>query len=272
MDRVARLWLRLPEWLRLCRRYAQRRFLRWHPRLRYPSLGGISDFDALLTAPFPVAEIYYQATGSAAGEIGLLFLLFITILLTVFGVYITAGRVLWTLARDDATPFARHIGKIDKKLGMPFIATLVCASLVTILLAIYVGSTTAFNAFVGSFILMSTSSYIAAILPNLLTKRKNIIYGPFHMKGALGFAMNAIACAYMMVWFVIYCFPYFLPTSAATMNYAVLIWGGLTVFVVIWWFVGARNYKGPQTVGGIHTAAEEIKKVEELRTARGGSV
>lgn len=232
----------------------------------------ISDFEALLTAPFPVAEIYYQATGSAAGEIGLLFLLFITILLTVFGVYITAGRVLWTLARDDATPFARHIGKIDKKLGMPFVATLVCASLVTILLAIYVGSTTAFNAFVGSFILMSTSSYIAAILPNLLTKRKNIIYGPFHMKGALGFAMNAIACAYMMVWFVIYCFPYFLPTTAASMNYAVLIWGGLTVFVVIWWFVGARNYKGPQTVGGIHTAAEEIKKVDELRTTRGGSV
>jgi choline transport protein len=232
----------------------------------------INDYEALFAAPFPVAEIYYQATGSAAGEIGLLFLLFVTILLTVFGVYITCGRVLWTLARDDATPFPKQIGKIDKRLGMPFISTIVCASLVTLLLCIYVGSTTAFNAFVGSFILMSTSSYTAAILPNLLTRRKNIIYGPFQMKGVLGFIMNGIACAYMMVWFVIYCFPYYLPTNAATMNYAALIWGGLTIFVIAWWFIGAKNYKGPQTIGGIHSAAEEIKKVEEIRTAREPSV
>lgn len=79
----------------------------------------ISDYEALLTAPFPVAEIYYQATGSAAGEIGLLFLLFITIILTVFGVYITAGRVLWTLARDSATPFSRQIGTIDPASACP---------------------------------------------------------------------------------------------------------------------------------------------------------
>jgi choline transport protein len=225
----------------------------------------INDYEALFAAPFPVAEIYYQATGSAAGEIGLLFLLFVTIILTVFGVYITCGRVLWTLARDGATPFPAQIGKIDKRLGMPFVSTILCASLVTVLLCIYVGSTTAFNAFVGSFILLSTSSYTAAILPNLLTKRKNIIYGPFHMKGALGFVMNAIACAYMMVWFVIYCFPYALPTTASSMNYACLIWGGLTVFVVVWWFVGAKNYRGPQTVGGIHSIAEEVKTVEEIR-------
>jgi choline transport protein len=94
----------------------------------------INDYEALFAAPFPVAEIYYQATGSAAGEIGLLFLLFVTILLTVFGVYITCGRVLWTLARDGATPFPAHIGRIDKRLGMPFVSTIICASFVTILL------------------------------------------------------------------------------------------------------------------------------------------
>jgi len=65
----------------------------------------INDYEALFAAPFPVAEVYYQATGSAAGEIGLLFLLFVAIILTVFGVYITCGRVLWTLAREGATPF-----------------------------------------------------------------------------------------------------------------------------------------------------------------------
>ncbi|KAK1090484.1 hypothetical protein LTR48_008208, partial [Friedmanniomyces endolithicus] len=100
--------------------------------------------------------------------------------------------------------------------------------------------------------------YIAAILPNLLTERKNIIYGPFHMKGALGFIMEFIACAYMIVWFVIYCFPPALPVTAATMNWSSLIWGGLTILVTLWWFVSARKgYKGPQAIGGMESVAEK---------------
>jgi choline transport protein len=84
---------------------------------------------------------------------------------------------------------------------------------VTVLGCIYVGSTTAFNAFVGSFVLMSSASYTAAILPNLLTGRKNVEYGPFKLKGLLGPIFSFIACGYMICWFVIYCFPFSLPTS-----------------------------------------------------------
>ena len=180
--------------------------------------------------------------------------------------------MLWTLARDNATPFPRTLGKIDRRLGMPFFATIACGVLATLLGCIYVGSTTAFNAFIGTFILLSTSSYTAAILPHLLTRRKNIIPGPFNMRGALGFVVNAVGCAYMIVWFVIYCFPFFLPTTAGTMNYACLIWGGLSVFVTIWWFLGTKNYVGPKTTGGIHTKAEEVKKVVEIAGAGPRSV
>jgi choline transport protein len=108
---------------------------------------------------------------------------------------------------------------------------------------------------------MSSASYCAAILPNLLTGRKNIKYGTFELKGMLGFVLNAIACAYIIVWFVIYCFPFYLPTSAATMNYASLIWGGLTIFITVWWFVGARRgYVGPQTTGGINSDVENVRR------------
>lgn len=100
---------------------------------------------------------------------------------------------------------------------------------------------------------MLSSSYIAAILPHLLTGRKNITHGPFHLPGVWGFAINAVACAYMIVWFVIYCFPFALPVDAKSMNYACLIWGGLTVCVGVWWLVGARKggYVGPTVTGGI---------------------
>lgn len=213
-------------------------------------LYAINDYDALLDSPYPIAEIYRQATGSSSGAVGLLALIMICIGICVVGLYITCGRTLWALARDGATPFPKILAKVDEKKGMPVNATLATALLVTILGAIYVGSTTAFNAFVGAFVVMSSSSYLTAILPNLLTGRKNItVWGSFHMKGAIGFIINGIACAYMIVWFVIYCFPYFLPTSAASMNYASVIWGGFTILIALWWFVAARkDYVGPPIV------------------------
>ncbi|KAM0321715.1 hypothetical protein ACHAQA_009954 [Verticillium albo-atrum] len=218
---------------------------------------GINDLDALFASPYPIAEIYRQATGSAAAATGLLALVMICIALTVMGLYIICGRTLWALARDGATPAPAFLRTVDDALDMPLRATLTTAVLVTVLGAVYVGSTTAFNALVGSFVLTSSSSFLAAILPNLLTGRTNIAYGPFHMRGWLGFAINGVACAYMAVWFVIYCFPYYLPTDAASMNYASLIWGGVTVFVGVWWVVHARKgYEGPKTTGGVVSEVE----------------
>jgi len=96
---------------------------------------------------------------------------------------------------------------------------------------------------------MSTSSFVAAILPNLLTGRRNITtYGPFRL-GKLGFVVNGISCAFMVVWFVIYCFPFTSDATAQSMNYASVLWGGLTILVGAWWFIGARKgYQGPPVV------------------------
>ena len=212
----------------------------------------INDLDAVLSggANFPIAEIYRQATGSSAGSIGLLVIILIPLICTCIGCYITAGRTFWTLARDDATPFSGVFAKISPTWRNPFNATLICGCICTVLGCIYVGSSTAFNAFVGSFVVLTTLSYVAAIGPHLLSRRSNIIPGPFWMKGALGYIVNAIACSYIIVFVVIYCFPYALPVSAGTMNYSCLITGGLTVFVGCWWlYKGGRGYKGPVAIG-----------------------
>jgi choline transport protein len=213
----------------------------------------INDLDAVFNAAYPIAEIYRQGTGSAAGAIGLLFLVLVCIFICLVGLYITSGRTLWTLARDGATPFANQLSTIHPSLHVPLNTTILSGILVTLLGCIYVGSTTAFNAFVGSYICMSSSSYIASILPHLLTRRKNITFGTFHMgRGVLGYAINAVSCGYMIVWFVLYCFPSALPVDASAMNYASLLWGGFTILLLIWWLVGAqKGYEGPHTTGGI---------------------
>ncbi|CAR28279.1 ZYRO0F00242p [Zygosaccharomyces rouxii] len=193
----------------------------------------------------PLGEIYLQATNSRGGAIGLLLIIYLPIICAIVGCYITAGRTLYVLARDNATPFSKYLGAIHPRYKSPFWATFACGVLCTCLGAIYVGSATAFNAFVGSFVLLTTAAFFLAMLPNLLTKRSKLPLGSFNM-GKFGYAVNIISCLYILVFFVIYCFPYSLPATAENMNYTSVMVSGLTLMVAIWWMVhGRKNYKGP---------------------------
>ncbi|KAJ5642355.1 hypothetical protein N7490_006355 [Penicillium lividum] len=197
---------------------------------------------------FPLAEIYRQATGSRGGGLGLLIVAFIPTLITATGCYITAGRTLWTISRDRATPFPNWLGHINTKFQNPFNATLVCGGVVTILACIYLGSTTAFSAFVGCFVQLSSLSYFLAIFPHILTRRNSFVPGFFFMNHTIGFVVNVLSCIYILAFVVIFCFPYALPVDAASMNYASLMTGGLTIFVAIWWFVRQGSYEGPKNI------------------------
>lgn len=209
----------------------------------------INDLDGVLNSVynFPLAEIYHQVTGTRGGALGLLIVAFIPTFITCCGCYITAGRTLWTLARDRATPFSRWSGKVNSKMHNPFNATLVCGLVVTILACIYVGSETAFNAFISSFVQLSSLSYFTAICPHIFTRRSSFQRGYFWM-GPVGYLINSLSCIYILAFIVIFCFPATVPTDAATMNYACLITGGLTIFVGIWWFIRQGTYEGPKNI------------------------
>lgn len=200
------------------------------------------------TGTFPLADIYRQATGSRGGSLGLLIVTFIPTLLTNVGNFIIAGRMFWTLARDNATPFSPVFARISPRFQNPFNATALCGVICTLLGCMYIGSSSAFNAFISSFVLLSTLSYLMAILPHLLSRRANIVPGWFWMHGPIGFVVNFVSCVYIVVFFIVFCFPYTLPTRADTMNYTSLITGGLSLFVAIWWFVRQGRYEGPRYV------------------------
>ncbi|KAL8843734.1 MAG: hypothetical protein Q9176_001942 [Flavoplaca citrina] len=213
-------------------------------------LYGVSSFDDVLASLylFPLAEIYRQAAGSKAGSVGLVFLSFLPAFLSCIGCCVTASRVFWTLARDGATPCSRFFSNVDRSTHNPFRAIMFSGVFVTVLGCIYVGSKTAFSAFVGSFVILTTLSYVTAILPHLLSGRKNVVPGWFWMKGLRGFVVNGIACAYIIVFNVIFCFPFSLPVDAAHMNYASLITGGLSLFMLVFWFIRQSTYIGPRKV------------------------
>lgn len=194
----------------------------------------------------PIGEMYLQATGSREGAVGLLMVIILPILCATVGCYITAGRTIYALGRDGATPFASRIGAISPHWHSPLHATLACGIFMTCAGAVYVGSLTAFNAFIGSFVVLSTLSYLLAILPHLLSGRSRIRPGPFWM-GRYGGVVNTVSCLYIVVSVVIFCFPYSLPTSAQSMNYTSVITCGLAALVGLWWVVrGRRHYVGPR--------------------------
>lgn len=212
-------------------------------------LYAITDIDAVFDSPivaFPLAAMYQQATRSNAGTAALLILFIINQIATIPGAYITAGRMLWTVARDEGTPFSNWVGHVDRKFRNPLNATLCVGIMCTILGCIYIGNETAFNAFVGVFTILTTMSYLAAILPHILTRRQYVKPGPFWMPGVWGYLVHGIASAYIIVYNIIYFFPYALPVSAANMNYSVLMSGGLTIIVGIY-YLWKRNhgYEGP---------------------------
>jgi amino acid transporter len=244
----------------------------------------INNIGDVLAAPyFPLATIYAQATSSNAGTMGLLFIIFVPIFCCCIGTYITSGRCLWTIARDGAVPFSGTLGVISPRFKNPFNATLFCGCFSTVLGAIYVGSSTAFNAFVGSFVVLSTLSYLAAILPFIFTRRfsrptqeagpyiNSMRPGPYQMGHKLGYAVNITSCLYIIVFVVIYCFPYSMPVTPVNMNYACLITGSMSIFAALWWFVKGGKYVGPRAMahegeaitGGVVRPNEFIPKEEK---------
>ena len=220
----------------------------------------------------PLAAMYQQATRSNAGTVGLLVLYLIDILVAAPGAQITAGRMLWTLGRDDATPFSNWVGKVSAQWRNPFNAQLVVAIIMTLLGCIYIGSTAAFNAFVGVFAIFTTMSYLAAILPHILTRRRYVKPGPFWMPGVWGYIVTGTASAYIILFNVIYMFPYAMPVDAATMNYACVMTGGITIILAAWYlWKRSHGYVGPRVV---LDASDDIMKgvsKEEMEEKRRNS-
>lgn len=209
----------------------------------------VQDVDAVRnTTLFPLAVIYHQATGTPSGAVGLLVIAFIPTMITATGCYITAGRTLWTISRDRATPFPSWLGRISSTYQNPFNATIVCGGVVTILACIYMGSTTAFQAFVGCFVQLSSLSYFMAIFPHILSRRSSFVPGYFFMNNTIGFVVNILASIYILAFIVIFCFPFTPGPTAADMNYASLMTGGLSIFVAIWWFIRQGSYEGPKNI------------------------
>lgn len=231
----------------------------------------MGNFDeAIQSAPgqlgFPHMHIFLKATNSAGGATVMAAIITVLGGCATVGMLASASRVFWSFARDRGMPFWSVLSRVNQRTTVPVWAVGVVTSVAVLLSLINIGSPVAFQNVTSLSISCLYGSYlIAAVL--LLYRRTtegfslpseasmpavanttgaDLVWGPFHLPGALGVANNILTIAYLIVVGFFSFWPPMMDPTTDMMNYSVVVSGGLVVFSVVYYFVHAKKeYKGP---------------------------
>lgn len=223
-----------------------------------PILFVLPDVDALLAVATgqPIGLVFKEATGSAAGGFGLLFLLLGILFFAGVGSLTAASRCLYAFSRDGAVPGSHMWSKVNHKFDIPLNALLFSTFVQGILGLIYLGSAAAFNAFTGVATICLSASYAMPVFCLVVRGRHLVDGAPFHL-GKLGMVVNIITLVWIMLAIVLFCMPTAIPVTASSMNYASVLFVFFSAVALLWYLVwGRRNFEGPAILraeGGVST-------------------
>lgn len=180
------------------------------------------DSPSILTDPdsLPIYQIWLQATKSDAAALTFVVVALVVTYVVVIACQHTASRLTWAFARDNALIFSHGICNIHATLEVPVWALLVNSMVMAMLGCIYLGSTTAFNAFIGVGLILQQLSFAFPALLLLLQRRseKYLKPGRYVSLGPFGWVCNTVTVAYSLVTLIFYCFPAYLPVTGISMS------------------------------------------------------
>ncbi|PYH93950.1 choline transporter [Aspergillus ellipticus CBS 707.79] len=211
-----------------------------------------NDIEASLSTPtgFPIYFIWEKATHSPIAATAFMAAMFVVSFVALNAVHQTASRLTWSFARDNALFFSHRLSSIHPSLGVPVNALILDGVAVLLVGIVYVCSTTAFNAFISTTVIVAQISFaIPAVL--LLVRRRDPHYlpsnRPFKVPHALGYAANTVCIVWAIILTIFFCFPTELPVTGSNMNYASVVLAVMLILGVGNWFAYARrNYHGPR--------------------------
>jgi len=130
-----------------------------------------------------------------------------------------SSRSTWAFARDKALPFHSYFSKVSPRFG-PLNAFLLLTLVQLLLGLIYLGSTAAFNAFVGVAVMCLQASNSMPIFISLLDSRKSIESGAegFSLKGPWGWILNILAVTWTLFQIVLFSMPAVRPVTKTSMS------------------------------------------------------
>lgn len=169
----------------------------------------------------PIYEIWLQATRSQSAATAFMVLLFIGAIMALTAVQQTASRLTWSLGRDNAFLFSNFLGRVHPTLQVPIWALIFNNFVVFIIGFIFLGSSTAFNAFIGSGLVLQQVTYaFPAVLVMWRGRSSEFLprNRPFRLWGGSGWVVNVATVVFAVVVLVFYDFPVVLPVTGSNMS------------------------------------------------------
>lgn len=199
----------------------------------------VSDIDAATSAYLALAQI---ASASADKAGGVILTMFIAIGLGVgtFLDIMTCSRLTYALARDKAFIFPTFFNHVNGTFKVPVRSVWISTVIIGAIGAIYIASTSAFNAIIGGTVIFINWSYCLPIVILLIEGRDKLSDRPFSL-GRYGYVVNVLAVLYGAFTSILNFFPFSLPVTTPTMNYVIVVVGGIYILLAIYWIVWARN-------------------------------
>lgn len=129
-----------------------------------------------------------------------------------------ASRATWAFARDKAIPFHAYFSQISTRFTDVPVNALLLSTMIQVLLGlIYLGSSTAFNAFSGVAVMCLGASYALPVAISLVRGRKGVADAPFGL-GRAGVVVNAVTVLWIVFAMVLFSMPAVVPVTQATMS------------------------------------------------------
>jgi len=130
-----------------------------------------------------------------------------------------SSRATWAFARDRALPFHHTLSRIATCFSSPVpLNAILLTTVVQLLLGlIYLGSSTAFNAFVGVAVVCLGASNAMPVVISLCNGRKDIKGARFSL-GKWGFVLNSVAVIWVLFATVLFSMPAVVPVTKTSMS------------------------------------------------------
>lgn len=225
-----------------------------------------SDIDAALAEnpSYPFMAIFRTAVGSTAGAAAMASVIVVMAFSATTGCVASTSRLYWAFARDRGLPGWKILMRTSQRTSIPLYAVFTTTIIAIVLSLVNIGDATAFNGVISISIAGLFGSYLMA--SSLLLYRRlrgqihnpspddllvntvdsTLTWGPWRLPGLFGIANNAFSCSYLLFIFFFSFWPATREVTPAHMNWAVLVFGAVITFSMVYYVTWARRvYSGP---------------------------
>ncbi|KIJ18187.1 PF00324 AA_permease [Paxillus involutus ATCC 200175] len=209
-----------------------------------------SDLEPLLNSPQPMAQIFFNSFGQK-GTLTLWAIVVLVQYMMGSSMVLAASRQSFAFARDGALPFSSILYRMNSFTGTPVNTVWFVAGIAIILGLLAFAGSEAINAI---FAISVTALYVAYAIP--ISARfifnNNFKPGPFTL-GVFSLPVAIISVTFMAFMDIVFFFPTVPQTSSTTMNYTVVVLGGILLLSLVWYYF--------PVYGGVHWFTGPVRNV-----------